>query len=333
MKKWMGLAAFLLAGITQGSWVQANTANADYAERPEVKQFVAEFARKHNKHPDWALDIIRQGKYQQSIIDAISKPAERVLTWGDYRRIFIEPKRLEQGLAFWREHRELVESAAKQYQVAPEMILAIMGIETRYGRVAGNHKVIDALLTLGFDYPPRAPFFKGQLEQFLLLLDEQKMNPAELKGSYAGAMGYGQFIAGSYRAYAVDGDADGKIDIWQNKADAVASVANYFARHGWKEGGLVAIQLTEQNIDKNLASKALKPEQTVAQWRKAGVKIQPEIAGDIKATLMVLETPQGTEYWLGFDNFYAITRYNHSHLYAMAAYQFSQLLRLHLDMP
>ena len=213
------------------------------------------------------------------------------------------------------------------------MILAIIGIETRYGRVAGNHKVIDALLTLGFDYPPRATFFKGQLEQFLLLLDEQKMDVAELKGSYAGAMGYGQFIAGSYRAYAVDGDNDGKIDIWTNKPDAVASVANYFARHGWKEGGLVALQLPAQSIKAEQASKALKPEKTVGQWRKEGIIIPPEIQDAAKATLMVLETPEGKEYWLGFDNFYAITRYNHSHMYAMAAFQFSQLLRLHLDMP
>lgn len=325
MKKWLGLASVLLLTTA----VQAS----DYTERAEVKQFAAEFSRKYNKHPDWVMDILRQGKYQQSIIDAISKPAERVLTWGDYRRIFIEQRRLDQGLEFWREHRALVEAAANKYQVAPEMILSIIGIETRYGRVAGNHKVIDALLTLGFDYPPRAPFFKGQLEQFLLLLDEQKMAVNDLKGSYAGAMGYGQFIAGSYRAFAVDGDADGKIDIWNNKADAVASVAHYFARHGWQQGGLVAIQLPDQTIDNSLASSALKPEKTIAQWRKAGVIIPAEIADNTKATLMLLETPQGTEYWLGFDNFFAITRYNHSHLYAMAAYQFSQLLRLHLDMP
>lgn len=308
----------------------------DYSQRDDVQQFINEFARKHNKHPQWVADIVAQGTRQQAILDAIAKPAERVLTWGDYRRIFLEPKRLEQGLQFWRENRALVEQVAAHYKVAPEIILAIIGVETRYGRVTGNYRVIDALMTLGFDYPPRAAFFRGQLEQFLLLLDEQQLNVAELKGSYAGAMGYGQFIAGSYRAYAADGDGDQHIDIWQNKADALASVANYFAVHGWQQGGLVAQRLPDQTVDHSLLSAMPRPEKpsvTLAQYRKAGLNIPAELGDNTLATLMLLETPQGNEYWLGFTNFYVISRYNHSHLYAMAVYQFSQLLRLHLDMP
>lgn len=308
----------------------------DYSQREDVQAFVQQFASQYQQDNAELMAIIAQGKRQQTILDAIAKPAERVLTWGDYQRIFIERKRLEQGVQFWRENRELVEKIAQQYQVAPEIILAIIGVETRYGRVTGNYKVLDALLTLGFDYPPRAAFFRSQLEQFLLLIDEQKLDVKTLKGSYAGAMGYGQFIAGSYRAYAVDGDGDKRIDILNNKADAIASVANYFVRHGWQAGELVAIELAPQKIDALLLSAVPKPEKpskTVAHYRQAGVIIPAQINDKSKATLMALETERGTQYWLGFDNFYVISRYNHSHLYSMAVHQFSQLLRLHLDMP
>src|SRR5690554_1033300 len=318
--------------ILLGAVAQAD----DYSQREDVQAFVQQFASQYQQDSAKLMAIIAQGKRQQTILDAIAKPAERVLTWGDYQRIFIERKRLEQGVQFWRENRELVEKIAQQYQVAPEIILAIIGVETRYGRVTGNYKVLDALLTLGFDYPPRAAFFRSQLEQFLLLIDEQQLDVKTLKGSYAGAMGYGQFIAGSYRAYAVDGDGDKRIDILNNTADAIASVANYFVRHGWQAGELVAIELAPQKIDALLLSAAPKPEKpskTVAHYRQAGVVIPEQISDTAKATLMALETKRGTQYWLGFNNFYVISRYNHSHLYSMAVHQFSQLLRLHVGMP
>lgn len=328
MNKWLLLSVLCLFG----AYAHAN----DYTQRADVQAFAKEFANQHQQAAEDVLAILAQAKRQQSILDAIARPAERVLTWGDYQRIFIEPKRLEQGVQFWRENRDLVEKLAEQYQVAAEVILAIIGVETRYGRVMGNYKVLDALLTLAFDYPPRAPFFKGQLEQFLLLIKEQGFDAQALKGSYAGAMGYGQFIAGSYRAYAVDGDGDKQVDILSNKADAIASVANYFVRHGWQAGELVAVALPKQSIDKQLLSampKPEKPSKTVAHYRQAGVKIPAQISDREKATLMALETEQGTQYWLGFNNFYVISRYNHSHLYSMAVHQFSRLLRLHLDMP
>ncbi len=307
----------------------------DYVQRSDVQQFATEFAKQHKQDAQQVMALLAKAQKQQAILDAISKPAERVLTWGDYRRIFLEKTRLQQGLEFWREHQSLVEKLAQQYQVPEEIILAIIGVETRYGRVTGKYKVLDALMTLGFDYPPRAEFFKQQLGEYLLLLKEQKLDVDQTKGSYAGAMGYGQFIAGSYRAYAVDGDSDGRIDILNNKADAVASVANYFKRHGWQAHGLVAIPLSQQAIKKEWLSampRPEKPSKTVAEYRKAGVIIPSEIADSSKATLMALETEQGIEHWLGFDNFYVISRYNHSHLYSMAVYQFSQLLRLHLAM-
>lgn len=309
---------------------------SDFDKRAEVKQFIQQF---NNTYPHYSLSvdsIIQAGEKQQSILDAISKPAERVLTWGQYRNIFIEAKRIAQGVEFWLENRSTVEAISKKFQVEEEIILAILGVETRYGRLTGNYKVVDALLTLGFDYPPRATFFLSELEHFLLLLEEQGLNPNTVKGSYAGAMGYGQFISSSYRHYAVDGDGDGKIDIINNKADALASVANYFVQHGWRYGEPIAVRLEQQSIDTKLLSAMPKPErpkQTIAQLKAQGVKIPSQYNEQSKVTLMALETEQGVEHWLGFENFYVISRYNHSHLYSMAVLQLSQLLRLHVGMP
>lgn len=311
----------------------ATASASDYAGRKDVKAFAKEFASKHNRNADEVLSILAKGKKQQSILTAIARPAEKKLTWGEYRRIFIEPERISKGVIFWKEHRALLDEVSRKYQVAPEIIVAIIGVETRYGRVTGSYKVLDALLTLGFDYPPRAPFFRGQLEQFLLMCGEQKLDPASLTGSYAGAMGYGQFIPSSYRNFAVDHDGDGVADIWGNPADAIASVANYFARHGWKYGDLVAVQLVDQTVDEKLLATALEANQTALTLRNAGVKVPAQLHDDVKVTFMKHVTPNGNEYWLGFENFYTITRYNHSSMYALAAFQLSELLKANLDMP
>lgn len=313
------------------------SANAsEYLDRKEVQEFIQNFKAKHTSYSLDVEKIIQAGNKQQSILDAISKPAERVLTWGQYRNIFIEPKRLAQGVEFWQENRKVVQEMSDKFQVEPEIILAILGVETRYGRLTGNYKVIDALLTLAFDYPPRSKFFLSELEQYLLLLEEQGFDAQEVKGSYAGAMGYGQFISSSYRHYAIDGDADGKIDILNNKSDALASVANYFVKHGWRYGEPIAIRLEQQQIDTKYLSampNPEKPKKTIAELKAQGIKIPAQYDEQTKVTLMALETEQGMEHWLGFENFYVISRYNHSHLYSMAALQFSQLLRLHLEMP
>ena len=319
------LCTFLLA-LSAVVW------SSDYAERDDVKQFAKDYAEKFQKEPADVLAVLVQGEKKQTILDAISKPAERVLTWGDYRRIFIEEQRLIKGVEFWQENRQVLDVVAAEYGVPPEMILAIMGVETRYGRIKGKYRVLDALMTLSFDYPPRARFFSGQLEQYLLMTDEQKLDPTVLKGSYAGAMGYGQFIPGSYRAYAVDHDKDGVADIWENREDAIASVANYFAKHHWRESEPVAYQLKHQLIDKSLVSKSRKPDTTVGKLRKSGVSIPKQYDDAAEVILMSLETPRGVEHWLGFHNFYVITRYNHSILYALSAFQLSEMLRYTVDM-
>ena len=302
-----------------------------YADRDDVKAWAEEFAKSNNRNAASVLQLLAKAEKKQSIIDAISRPAEKVLSWGEYRQIFIEPKRISNGVLFWQTHRKLIQEISEQYQVAPEIIVAILGIETRYGKLAGGYRVLDALMTLGFDYEPRGKFFRGQLEHFLLLADEQKLDPEKLTGSYAGAMGYGQFIPGSYRAFAVDHDKDGVADIWANPADAIASVANYFAKHDWKQGNLIAYQLSETGIPKKLIDENRKPQTSVKQLRDAKIQVPDELDDKTKVIVMALETDKGTEYWLGFDNFYVITRYNHSHMYAMAAYQLSQLLKLQLD--
>lgn len=303
---------------------------ADYTQRQDVQDFAKQFAKEQNRSTDDVLAILAQAKKQQSIIDAISRPAERVLTWADYRKIFIEQNRLDKGVIFWQQHKETLAKLEKQYQVPAEMIVAIIGVETRYGKITGNYRVLDALMTLGFDYPKRGKFFRKQLKEFLLLTQEQKLPVDELKGSYAGAMGYGQFIPSSYRAYAVDYDGDKVADIWSNPEDALASVANYFAEHKWRYGDLVAVKLAAQQVDKSLISTSLKPNHTVQSLRAKGIKIPAEVADSATVTLMQHEGPDGIEHWLGFHNFYVITRYNHSSMYALAAWQLSQLLQGHL---
>lgn len=334
MIKSMLLAAIVVAGAISSSVTVA--APQTYADRDDVKEFVTEFTR---KNPSWKEDellaLLAQGEKKQKILDAISRPAEKRLNWGGYRNIFLEPQRIKQGVAFWKEHKTLLEAISAEYKVAPEIIMAIIGVETRYGRLTGGYRVLDSLLTLGFDYPKRGKFFRGQLKEFLLLSKEQGLDATTLTGSYAGAMGYGQFIPGSYRAYAVDYDKDGVADIWNNPADAMASVANYFAKHKWAYGELVAVPVTlnkGQTIDEKLITGSVKVKKTIAQWRKEGVPVPKQIADNEKAALMKFETDEGVEYWLGFNNFYSITRYNHSQLYAMAAFQFSQLLKIHVNM-
>lgn len=299
---------------------------ADYVERQDVQAFATTFAKEQNLKVDEILAVLAQAKKQQSIIDAISRPAERVLTWADYRKIFIEQKRLDKGIIFWQQYKDVLAKVEAKYQVPAQMIVAIIGVETRYGAITGNYRVLDALMTLGFDYPKRGKFFRKQLKELLLLAKEQNLPVDELKGSYAGAMGYGQFIPSSYRAYAVDYDGDKVADIWNNPEDALASVANYFSEHKWRYGDLVAVKLVPQKIDSALFSSSLKPNHKVKTLRAKGVRIPAEIADTATVSLMQLEGVNGTEHWLGFHNFYVITRYNHSSMYALAAWQLSQLL-------
>lgn len=298
-----------------------------YAAHPQAQAFIAEM-EKEGFSPSYVTSVLSQARRQESILKAMSRPAEKRLNWGEYRSIFIQPKRVNQGVKFWNENRTALERAEKEYGVPSEIIVAIIGVETRYGRITGSYRVIDALATLGFDYPKRSKFFLGQFKEYLHLVREEKVEFTSLKGSYAGAMGYGQFIPSSFRNFAVDFDGDGQRDIWKNKTDAIGSVANYFARHHWKAGEEVVSSVVFNNpAQDEWFSKGLKPELTLAQWKEKGVSTQASLPLDSPATLMRMTIKDGEQYWFGLHNFYVITRYNHSRLYAMAVFRLSEQIK------
>lgn len=305
-----------------------NLASASYLEHEAVKPFVLEMVEKHGFDQQEIEALFAQAEKKQSILDAIARPAEKRLEWEGYRKIFITEDRITRGKAFMVKHAETLERAEKEFGVPKSIITAIIGVETRYGKNRGSYRVIDALSTLAFDYPPRSKFFKSELEQMLLLSREQKFNPADLKGSYAGAMGYGQFIPSSYRNFAVDFDGDGVADILNNPVDAIGSVANYFKKHKWVEGqpvtGLATVTGSEYE---NALYKSLKLKYTLEELAQWGIRSDDAFDPKAKGKLLKLEGKNGTEYWIALDNFYVITRYNHSHLYAMAVYQLSEALK------
>lgn len=316
----LSVVGVLIAGV-----LLYEPAAADYGDRDDVRAYVAETAAAHDFDPGALMVLFAEARRQQSILDAISRPAERTKPWHEYREIFLTPKRIAQGAAFWLEHEEALSRAAVEFEVDPRIIVAIIGVETRYGRNAGSYRVLDALATLSFDYPPRSKFFRNELTEFLLLAREEDKNPTELTGSYAGAMGYGQFIPSSFRAYAVDFDGDGVRDIWNNPSDAIGSVGNYFHRHGWRNGETAVVRVqASAEVPEGVANASLKLKYSVAELRDMGVRIDhlPEdLAEDTPAALFRMEAEEGPEYWLGVRNFYVITRYNHSRLYALAVIQ------------
>ncbi|MBX3708025.1 MAG: lytic murein transglycosylase B [Pseudomonadales bacterium] len=321
---WKARLAGALCGV---ALLAATTAQADYLVRQEVRDYMAELAAEHGFGLDELETLLGRAERKQNILDAISRPAERVLKWHEYRDIFLKEPRVSQGLEFWAENAETLERAQLRYGVPPEYVVAIIGVETRYGRITGSYRVLDALMTLGFDYPPRAGFFRSELTHFLLLAREEGFNPLELKGSYAGAMGYGQFIPSSFRAYAVDFDGDGRRDIWSNRVDAIGSVANYFARHGWTADAPVAIRVDVSGAGTGaVTNDTLDLRHTVGSLRELGIRID-DVAAEAPAVLYQMDGVDGDEYWVGLGNFYVITRYNRSRLYALAVHQLAEEIR------
>ncbi|MCK9534367.1 MAG: lytic murein transglycosylase B [Pseudomonas sp.] len=299
-----------------------------YAQHPLVGPFIEEMNAEYGFVSESLQSLFAQAERKQTILDAISRPAERVKLWKEYRPIFITQARVDKGVEFWAKNQEALQRAEQEYGVPAEFIVAIIGVETIYGGNTGSHRVIDALSTLAFDYPPRAPFFRQQLKEYLLLTREEQVNPLSFKGSYAGAMGLPQFMPGSFRAYAVDFDNDGHIDIWQNPSDAVGSVANYFIQHGWQPGQQVVVRAdikSAATADKGL-SDSLDPKITVQQLKGIGWTPRTPVAQDAQVTAFRLDAEQGPEYWIGLANFHAITRYNRSVMYAMAVNELAELL-------
>ena len=297
--------------------------------REDVRAFIDQMHGEHGLDPAEVEALLAQVDIKQSILDAISRPAERTLTWAEYRPIFLTEERIRLGQEFWAVHREDIARIAAQYGVEPSILVAIIGVETKYGRISGSYRVLDALGTLAFEYPPRARFFRAELSHFLVLSGEAGVDPLQALGSYAGAMGAPQFIPSSFRAYAIDDDEDGHTDLWQNWRDVLASVANYFHRHGWQDGEPVAFSATRDG-DGPEGSRDLGLKTTLQALREQGWRFDGDLPGETPAMAIRLDGAEGLEFWVGLKNFDVITRYNRSVLYAMAVHQLATELALRL---
>ena len=297
--------------------------------RPDVQRFIDRMVENHSYDRHKLESVLAEAESKESILEAISRPAEKTLEWHEYRDIFLTRERIQAGTEFWKEHAEELQRISDETGVSREILVGIIGVETYFGRITGNYRVLDALATLAFDYPPRSRFFSGELEQFLLLVREEGMDATSATGSYAGAMGRPQFMPSSYRAYAVDSTKDGKRDIWTDWADVIGSVANYFVRHGWSanEPVVTTATLGSQWHGKPPENK-LAPEETVTSLSHQGVIFSTDLPGDAKSQLITLLGDSGEEYWVGFANFFVITRYNRSVMYALAVHQLGQEIAL-----
>ena len=303
-------------------------AASNYSAQPQVRVFIDRMVSEQGFDRNKLIAVLDNAERREDILELMRKPAEKRLQWYQYRKIFLTQSRIDGGVTFWKENADLLKQAAEAFGVAPQIIVAIIGVETRYGSNTGRHRVLDALATLAFDYPPRSQFFTGELEQYLILAREEDIDILTTTGSYAGAMGYGQFIPSSYRHYAVDFDEDGKRDLWTSKADIIGSVANYFKEHGWTAGMPVAVLAEVQGDDyQKVLEIGYKPNTVLDAMRHDGITPRTPLPDELLAALIAFEQENGPEYWLGFNNFYAITRYNHSPLYAMAVYQLSEEIR------
>ncbi|MDD5460569.1 MAG: lytic murein transglycosylase B [Methylococcales bacterium] len=288
-----------------------------------MNAFIETMASKHQFNESELAAWFQAVEIKEDILKKISSPAEG-LPWYKYRKIFITDARINGGVKFWQENEPALTAVEQQAGVPAEIIIAILGVETLYGQKTGNYRVIDALSTLAFAYPPRSRFFLSELENFLLLCRDEHMNPLAPTGSYAGAMGMPQFMPSSFRTYAADFNNDSHRDIWHNQADVIASIANYFVKHQWQPGQAVAfpVSATGENY-KSALTKDLKPDLRLAELESLNLKISRPLPLNTKVKLLAFKQQQGDELWAGLNNFYVITRYNHSPLYAMAVYQLS----------
>ena len=315
-----------LAGLA-GLLVLAAPAHAVDLDRPDVQTFIQTMVRQHDYDPDKLRDILGQAEIDDSVVELISKPAEKTLTWAQYRAIFITRERIEAGAAFWKANRDALERVSTETGVPVRIVVGIIGVESYFGRITGGHRVLDALATLAFDYPPRAKYFRSELVQFLLLVREEGMPATAPIGSYAGAMGRPQFMPSSYRAYAVDESGDGKRDIWNDWGDVAGSIANYFVKHGWRADEEIVTRATLGEEFRGPApepANTLKPADTIQSLSDAGVMFSTDLPLDSEGQLLALQGAEGPEYWVGFHNFFVITRYNRSVMYALAVHQLGQ---------
>lgn len=305
----------------------------DFANNPNAQQFIDKMVNKHGFDRQQLQEILSQAKRLDSVLrlmdnqaptTSVKPPSGPNGAWLRYRKKFITPDNVQNGVVFWNQYEDALNRAWKVYGVPPEIIVGIIGVETRWGRVMGKTRILDALATLSFNYPRRAEYFSGELETFLLMARDEQDDPLNLKGSFAGAMGYGQFMPSSYKQYAVDFSGDGHINLW-DPADAIGSVANYFKAHGWVKGDQVAVMANGQAPG---LPNGFKTKYSISQLAAAGLTPQQPLGNHQQASLLRLDVGTGYQYWYGLPNFYTITRYNHSTHYAMAVWQLGQAVAL-----
>jgi membrane-bound lytic murein transglycosylase B len=304
----------------------APTVQATPLDAAAVAGFASDMAAAHAFDAAEVRALLARVSRQDSALAAISRPAE-YKPWYRYRPIFLTEARIAGGRDFWALHASALAEVSAASGVPAEIIVAIIGVETAYGANAGNYRVLDALATLAFHYPPRASFFRSELENFLQLARDEGVDPAVLKGSYAGAMGIPQFMPSSFRAYAVDGDADGRRDIWTNPRDALGSVANYLRRHGWESGQPIAMRALESPENSAQVSKTVELDRTLTEYAALGVRPDGQAPAGARAVLLAFEGEHADEFWIGLRNFYVITRYNRSPKYALAVFQLGEAIR------
>ena len=326
--RWAGDAAAsiaLTALLVFGSQPVAGSTALDPAA--EIEPFAIRMALQHEVPESETRALLKDARVLDSVLEAMRRPAERK-PWHEYRKIFITGKRIERGVEFWREHAASLARAGERFGVPPEIIVAIIGVESFYGVHRGRIRVLDALATLGFRYPRRSAFFLSELEAFVLLSNEERFDARRIKGSYAGAMGIAQFISSSYRHYAIDFDGDGSRDLMQSPEDAIGSIANYLSMHGWRAGAAIAVPAeVEGDAFEALVEQGIEPHASLASIRARGVGFTTEAGEEEQGALLEFETKDGHEYWIGLANFYVITRYNHSALYALAVLQLAERIR------
>ena len=317
MKK---LSIFIFLSI-----IISSVSHSHNVERENIRVFINYMVNKHGFKEEYLIDVLKKSKSKESILEAISRPAERTLTWNQYRDIFIKKERINAGVDFWVNHKDILEKISYKTRVDIEIMLGIIGVETYFGRITGGYRVIDALSTLAFDYPKRSPFFTRELESFLLIVREEAMDPFNATGSYAGAMGSPQFMPSSYRAYAIDSDGDGKRDIWNNWEDVIGSVANYLVVHGWQRGNQIIVPaLLAEDSEEIEIKNGLKTTESIGSLLSKGVIFQTIMNGDHPAELLKLEQKNYSDYWVAMHNFFVITKYNHSIMYGLAVHQLGQ---------
>lgn len=301
---------------------------AESLDSKKIDQFIEDMVNRYNFDANGLQKLFSKAQYSDEVIKSILRPAEK-LPWYKYRKIFVQQKRIKEGVRFWKKHQETLQKAQEIYGVPAEIIVAIIGIETRYGKNTGRYKVIDALSTLAFHFPKREKFFHSELVQFLLLTMEQGIDPLSVKGSYAGAMGIPQFISSSYRHYAIDFDEDGKKDLWESPTDVIGSIANYFNEHSWQVGQPIVFPIDSKTHDlESIIDNDLEPNMQIKDLQKYSIVLDHKFPNTMPIKVMKFEQEVIDDYWVGMQNFYVITRYNHSALYAMAVYQLSEAISI-----